>query len=502
MQLRAHVPPSFTHVPPSLKRLLQLAFLVLVATCGGDDSPTATEDPPVLTYSPTALTFSGQEGGASPAPGTITVMNAGGGTLSWTASADQPWMTVSPSSGTSTGEASAITVTVSTTGLSAGAYSGAVTITGGSAPVSAVVALTVDDPDLIPELTRSPSAMTFSAAQGGNSPASQSLSVSNSGDGTLSWGVSSDQTWLTLSPTSGTSTGESDAVTVSANVSGLTAGSYDATITVTGQPPATSTPQTTTVTFTVVEPATVVSTSVATGDSLVSIVADFDATFSRNMNASTINTSTVTLSGPGGPVSGTVGYDAGSRTATFSPNDPLTEFRSEYTFTVTTGAEDTLGAPIEGTVTRTFLTEFVSELFTYRLWNDFKGDQLVLDTFSNTFECHHADRSANTSGSFWYFVPQGNGRFFIRNTFQGDARQLEGTDGVGPCRLDPVGNFTGQRWYFEQLSETAYRFRTVSFGDVKALDNYNDGRDPEQAYMADAGAFSGQFWHFDRATAR
>lgn len=495
MQLR-------TRVRWSIKSLSLLAFLALVATCGGDDSPTTTEDPPVLTYSPTSLTFSGQEGGASPAPVTITVMNTGAGTLSWAASSDQSWMTVSPASGESTGEADAITVTVSTTGLSAGAYAGAITITGGSAPVSTVVALAVLDPDLIPELTRSPAQMTFSAAQGGSSPASQSLSISNSGDGVLSWSASSDQTWLTLSPTSGTSDGETDAVTVSANVSGLTAGSYGATITLTGQPPAISTPQTTAVTLTVVEPATVVSTSVANGDSLVSIVADFDVTFSRDMNPSTINTSTITLSGPGGPVPGTVGYDGGSRTATFTPNDPLIELRSEYTLTVTTGAEDTLGAPIAGTVTRTFLTEFVSELFTYRLWNDFLGEQLVLDTFSDTFECYHADRSANTSGSFWYFVPQGNGRFFMRNTFQGDARQLEGTDGVGPCRLDPVGNFTGQSWYFEQLSETAYRFRTVSFGEAKALDNFNDGRDPEQAYMADAGAFSGQFWHFDRALAR
>jgi hypothetical protein len=343
---------------------------------------------------------------------------------------------------------------------------------------------------------------TFSAVQGGNSPASQTLSVSNSGDGTLSWSVSDNQSWLTVSPSSGTSTGETDAVTVSASVSGLTAGTYNGTITVTGASPAIGTPETTAVTFNVLAAASVVGSSVATGDSLVAIVDDFSVTFSRDMNASTINTSTLTLTGPGGSVAGSVGYNAGTRTATFTPNEPLTEFRTSYTLTVTTGVRDTFGAPIAGQVTRTFVTEFLSEAYYYRLWNDFKGDQLVLDTYADTFECYHADRGANTSGSFWYFVPEGNGRFLLRNAFQGDARQLEATDGVGPCRLDGVGNFTGMRWYFEALGGTAYRFRSLSFGDAKALDNYNDGRDPEQAYMADVGPFTGQFWHFDRSSAR
>jgi hypothetical protein len=63
--------------------------------------------------------------------------------------------------------------------------------------------------------------------------------------------VSADSAWLSLSPTSGTSTGETDDVAVSVDVSGLSAGTYTATITVTGASPATNSPQTTAVTLTV-----------------------------------------------------------------------------------------------------------------------------------------------------------------------------------------------------------------------------------------------------------
>lgn len=62
---------------------------------------------------------------------------------------------------------------------------------------------------------------------------SQTLYVWNSGSGRLNWSVGDDVDWLTLSPTSGTSTGGHDAVTVSVDTSGLSPGTYNATITIT-----------------------------------------------------------------------------------------------------------------------------------------------------------------------------------------------------------------------------------------------------------------------------
>ena len=79
-------------------------------------------------------------------------------------------------------------------------------------------------------------------------PASQTLEVSNSGGGTLEWTVSDDAEWLSLSPASGSSTGETDNVTVSVSASGLAVDTYTATITIAATG-ATNTPQTTTATF-------------------------------------------------------------------------------------------------------------------------------------------------------------------------------------------------------------------------------------------------------------
>ncbi len=74
----------------------------------------------------------------------------------------------------------------------------------------------------------------------------------------------------------------------------------------------------------------------ATGVSTSSAVT---ATFSAAMNSSTINSGTFTITGPNGTqITGTVGYDASTNTATFTPSLPLSTGTS-YTATITTGAE-------------------------------------------------------------------------------------------------------------------------------------------------------------------
>ncbi|MFL6274634.1 MAG: S8 family serine peptidase [Blastocatellia bacterium] len=98
-----------------------------------------------------------------------------------------------------------------------------------------------------PTIGVSPSSMSFSATAGGANPASQSLSISNTGGGTLNWTGSANQTWLSVSPTSGTAP---SATTVSVNISGLAAGTYNGAITISATG-ATNTPVTVPVTLTV-----------------------------------------------------------------------------------------------------------------------------------------------------------------------------------------------------------------------------------------------------------
>ena len=86
-----------------------------------------------------------------------------------------------------------------------------------------------------PILSLSPPSFTFTATQGGANPSPQTLEVWNSGRGSMNWAVSKNATWLTLSPTSGSSSGEHDQITVSVNISGLASGTYSATITLSGE---------------------------------------------------------------------------------------------------------------------------------------------------------------------------------------------------------------------------------------------------------------------------
>jgi predicted outer membrane repeat protein len=98
----------------------------------------------------------------------------------------------------------------------------------------------------------SPEDFSFFATEGGANPASQTLEVWNSGSFTLDWSVADGAAWLGLNPPSGSSTGPSDVteVTVSVDISGMSAGSYDATITISA-PLAVNHPQTVPVNLTI-----------------------------------------------------------------------------------------------------------------------------------------------------------------------------------------------------------------------------------------------------------
>lgn len=79
-------------------------------------------------------------------------------------------------------------------------------------------------------------------------------------------------------------------------------------------------------------------------------------TFSKAMNAATIDGATFTLTGPGlAAVTGVVSYDAPSDTATFTPSISLA-LSAIYTATVTTGAQDTYGNALANNFTWSFTT--------------------------------------------------------------------------------------------------------------------------------------------------
>ena len=79
-----------------------------------------------------------------------------------------------------------------------------------------------------PAIGVSPTSLSFTATQSGANPVAQTLSISNTGAGILSWTASDNAAWLRRSLTSGTGNGT---VTLSVTTGTLTAGTYSAMVT-------------------------------------------------------------------------------------------------------------------------------------------------------------------------------------------------------------------------------------------------------------------------------
>ena len=201
--------------------------------------------PPSISLSAAQVSFSYTMSGAAPAAQTLGLSNSGGGTLSWTASSNSSWLTVFPASGTGAGT---LTIGVSTVGLSAQSYTGTITISAAGAsnsPQVISVSLTVNA--AAPSISLSASKVSFNYTLGGSAPSSQTVGISDGGGGTLFWSASSNSSWLTVSPASGTGAGT---LSLGINVAGLSAQTYTGAITVTASD-ASNTPQTISITLNV-----------------------------------------------------------------------------------------------------------------------------------------------------------------------------------------------------------------------------------------------------------
>ena len=216
---------------------------------------TEPSPPPTSGSLPGTLTFIAMEGGANPASQTLSITNTGGGTLSWSASGNASWLSLSPASGTTTTETDVLTVRVNTVGLLANTYTASITLAdpaATNATQQVPVTLTVTPPS--PTIGQSPTFLTFIAQEGAAQPTVQGLNITNTGKGTLSWSVSESASWLSLSPASGTTTTETDAITVTVNTAGLLTNTYTAPITITASG-ASNTPQQVLVTLAITTPA-------------------------------------------------------------------------------------------------------------------------------------------------------------------------------------------------------------------------------------------------------
>lgn len=191
------------------------------------------EPPPEIWVSPAELSFTAKLG-TNPASQTIRVKNLGKSTLSYTLTSDEAWLSVSPGTGTSSGEEKTHTVAVDTAGMEGGSYQGIITISDPKAsnnPQRVEVTLDIGE-DVPPKIEVSPDQLSFHAYVGRN-PSAQYLSIRNGGSGTINYTITKNASWLSVTPTSGVSTGQANSHRVSVNVGSLSAGLRQAVITIT-----------------------------------------------------------------------------------------------------------------------------------------------------------------------------------------------------------------------------------------------------------------------------
>ncbi len=187
-----------------------------------------------LTLSASSLTFKATVNGAAPPPQSLTVSASRRTTFTARASSsgstlEGGWLRISPYGTLTTNQT--LTVSVNQTGMVAGTYNGAISLTANGVTRTVPVALTLTSGGST--LTITPSSLSFSGTAGGSNPASQTLSVTaaTATNFTASASVQSGSTnWLSISPSGSLTTNRN--LTVSASLAGLTAGTYNGTISI------------------------------------------------------------------------------------------------------------------------------------------------------------------------------------------------------------------------------------------------------------------------------
>ncbi len=213
---------------------------------------------PVLQVTPALLSFTAIDGGSNPTSQSLLVSNPGKQPLHWSLSNPSPtvdargafllamgtsvnWLSTNQTKGTIAPQATAmIQVNAQSNNLLPGAYTSTLLFNADknavNNPQSINVSLTVQPRC---SLIVSSNALNFIGVYGQANPNMQSLTLATSAScsGTSSWSATSSAPWLTVTPASSQLQGvATSTATVAVNTSGLAAGPYSGTITLTMSP--------------------------------------------------------------------------------------------------------------------------------------------------------------------------------------------------------------------------------------------------------------------------
>jgi len=135
----------------------------------------------------------------------------------------------------------------------------------------------------------------------------------------------------------------------------------------------------------------------------------------------------------------------------------------------------------------------------YRLTNNFSGVSRALDVVNDAR--NYALKMApigQFTGQFWYFVHLGNNVYNLRTKFLGNKYSLDiVNDGVNDKpHMALTGNFSGQRWRLVRLNDGTFRFHNEFSGHKMFLDVARNTHVPRM--FNNNVDYSGQHWTFNR----
>jgi uncharacterized protein (TIGR03437 family) len=240
-------PPQAATLVCSCGIALDPGGLIYISDQGNNRVRVILSSPPTLTASVGTLALAGRSTGAMVhAPDVTITSNISGAAFSASFSTAQGgnWLSVMPNSATAP---ASVQITADPSQLAPGTYQGTVSILSslnGAAPVVVQVTFTVGAAQPA-SLAVNTAGLSYSFLQG-DPAATQTLVISNSGDGTFNFqaAASTDTggNWLSVTPATGTVVaGLDSSVTVTADPSKLTPGTYTGLITISNPASATQT---------------------------------------------------------------------------------------------------------------------------------------------------------------------------------------------------------------------------------------------------------------------
>ena len=210
---------------------LATLYIVNASACNSS-SPTGVDTeggkPTKLYVTPVQIDF-----GSTQTTTSMTITNSTSKAFSWSISESAGWLSVGASSGTVWGNSSrTISLSANRGTLAAGNYKATMNVTGERGAGSETVSVSMTVPSSTggtgAELSVSPLQVDF-----GSSATTSSVTLTNRGDASLSWTASESAGWLALGSTSGSIAGKSSkTLSMSANRSGMTGGTYSTAVSI------------------------------------------------------------------------------------------------------------------------------------------------------------------------------------------------------------------------------------------------------------------------------